>query len=90
MWPTALLGPPWTSVEDIDERNRVLSRKLGMLCEEIDVPFLSLCQKLEGNEVCARGAEAGHGIHPSAGGYGLISKAVVEWSVWESFVRNSK
>ena len=90
MWPTAMLGPPWTSVEDVDEGNGVLSRKLGELCEEIGVPFLSLYEKLKGNEVWAREAEAGDGIHPNAGGYGLISKAVAEWSAWERFVRDGK
>jgi lysophospholipase L1-like esterase len=90
LWPTAMLGPPWTSVEDIDERNEALSRKLETLCEEIDVPFLSLYQKLEGNGVWAKEAEAGDGIHPNAGGYGLISKAVAEWDAWERFVRDGK
>ena len=90
LWPTAMLGPPWTSVEDIDERNGALSRELETLCEEIDVPFLSLYQKLEGNGVWAKEAKAGDGIHPNAGGYGLISKAVAEWDAWEDFVRNGK
>ena len=53
MWPTAMLGPPWTSVEDIDERNGALSSKLAQLCEELDVPFLSLYQSLEGNGLWA-------------------------------------
>jgi lysophospholipase L1-like esterase len=90
MWPTAMLGPPWTSVKDIDERNGVLSSKLAELCKEIDVPFLPLYQKLEGNGVWAKEAEAGDGIHPNAGGYGLISKAVAEWDAWEKFVRDGK
>jgi lysophospholipase L1-like esterase len=90
MWPTVMLGPPWTSVEDVDERNGVLSRKLGELCEDIDVPFLPLYEKLKGNEVWAREAEAGDGIHPNSGGYELISKAVVEWDAWEGFVRDGK
>jgi lysophospholipase L1-like esterase len=87
MWPTAMLGPPWTSVEDIDERNEVLSQKLETLCGEIDVPFLSLYRRMEGNGVWAREAEAGDGIHPNAGGYRLISKAVANWDAWERFVR---
>lgn len=90
MWPTAMLGPPWTSVEDIDERNAALSQKFETLCEEIDVPFISLYQKLEGNGVWAREAEAGDGIHPNTGGYSLLSQAVAEWDAWESFVRNGK
>ena len=88
IWPTAMLGPPWTSVEDIDERNEALSRKLETLCEEIAVPYLSLYQKLAGNGVWAKEAEAGDGIHPNAGGYELISKAVAECKAWEAFVRN--
>lgn len=90
MWPTVMLGPPWTSVEDVDEGNGLLSRRLAELCEEIDVPFLALYERLEGNDVWAREAEAGDGIHPNAGGYGLISKAVGEWDVWEDFVRDGK
>lgn len=90
MWPTAMLGPPWTSVEDIDERNGDLSRELETLCDEIGVPFLPLYESLKGNGVWAREAEAGDGIHPDAGGYGLISKAVAEWDAWEEFVRNGK
>lgn len=90
LWPTAMLGPPWTSVEDIDGGNRVLSRSLAELCKEIGVPFLSLYGKMEGNEIWAKEAEAGDGIHPNAGGYGLISKAVAEWDAWERFVRYGK
>lgn len=85
-----MLGPPWTSVEDIDERNGALSSKLAQLCEELDVPFLSLYQRLEGNVLWAKEAEAGDGIHPNAGGYGLISKAVAKWDAWERFVRDGK
>ena len=90
MWPTAMLGPPWTSVEDIDERNGALSRRLERLCEEIDVPFLPLYESLKGNAVWAKEAEAGDGIHPNAGGYELISKAVAGWDAWQGFVRDGK
>ncbi|KAM0705921.1 hypothetical protein Q7P35_007281 [Cladosporium inversicolor] len=90
LWPTAMLGPPWTSVEDVDEGNVALSRKLEDLCKEIDVPFLSLYEKMEGNEIWAKEAKAGDGIHPNAGGYWLISKAVSEWDAWERFVRDGK
>jgi lysophospholipase L1-like esterase len=88
-WPTAMLGPPWTSVRDVDEGNRLLSREFGGLCEEIGVPFLALYDLLEGNEVWAREAEAGDGIHPNAGGYELIARAVGEWEGWEEFVRGA-
>jgi acyl-CoA thioesterase-1 len=90
LWPTVMLGPPWTSVEEVDDGNGPLSRKLGQLCKEIDVPFLALYGKMEGNEVWAREAEAGDGIHPNSGGYGLIAKVVAEWDAWERFVRNGK
>jgi lysophospholipase L1-like esterase len=59
------------------------------LCEEIGVPFLALYDLLEGNEVWAREAEAGDGIHPNAGGYELITRAVGEWEGWEEFVRGA-
>jgi acyl-CoA thioesterase-1 len=82
-----MLGPPWTSVEDVDEGNRLLSRELGRLCQEIGVPFLALYDMLAGNAVWAREAEAGDGIHPNARGYELIAKTVGEWEDWEGFVR---
>jgi lysophospholipase L1-like esterase len=88
-WPTAMLGPPWTSVKDVDEGNRLLSREFRQLCKEIGVPFLALYDLLEGNEVWAREAEAGDGIHPNAGGYELIARAVGEWEDWEGFVRGA-
>lgn len=90
MWPTVMLGPPWTSVGDVDEENEALSRELGELCEKIDVPFLALYDGMDGNEVWAREAEAGDGIHPNAGGYELIAKAVAGWDKWDRFVRVSK
>jgi len=51
-----MLGPPWTSVQDVDDGNGVLSRKLRDMCEKIDVPFLALYDGMEGNEVWAREA----------------------------------
>jgi acyl-CoA thioesterase-1 len=84
-----MLGPPWTSVEDVDEGNRLLSRELGRLCQEIGVPFLALYDMLAGNAVWAREAEAGDGIHPNARGYELIAKTVGEWEDWEGFVRGA-
>ena len=87
LWPTVMLGPPWTSVQDVDDGNGVLSRKLRDMCEKIDVPFLALYDGMEGNEVWAREAEAGDGIHPNAGGYDLIAKAVAGWDKWDKFVR---
>jgi len=88
LWPTMMLGPPWTSVEEIDDGNGNLSRKLEQLCDESEVPFLALYGKMEGNETWAREAEAGDGIHPNAGGYELMANAVMGWDRWERFVRN--
>jgi lysophospholipase L1-like esterase len=90
MWPTAMLGPPWTSVEDMDERNGILSQKLETLCGEVGVLFLPVYEKSEGNGVWAKEAKAGDGIHPNAGGYALIAKVVAEWDVWGRFVREGK
>lgn len=74
-------------MQDVDDGNGVLSRKLRDMCEKIDVPFLALYDGMEGNEVWAREAEAGDGIHPNAGGYDLIAKAVAGWDKWDKFVR---
>jgi acyl-CoA thioesterase-1 len=85
-----MLGPPWTSVEDMDERNGILSQKLETLCGEVGVLFLPVYEKSEGNGVWAKEAKAGDGIHPNAGGYALIAKVVAEWDGWGRFVREGK
>ena len=84
--PTLMIGPPCTGEASLDERVRRLSERLGPICQELLVPFLSIFPLLEGVEVWRDEAQRGDGVHPNRGGYELIYDAILRWQPWREWL----
>lgn len=62
-----------------------LSARYAGLAADLGVPYLDLYAKLSGNRRWAESLAAGDGVHPSGGGYQLLSELLgcwVDWRVW--------
>ena len=85
-WPTLMVGPPCTGDDALDARVRILSERLEQACQELEVPYLPLFLRLQGNAVWRLEAEQGDGIHPNRAGYAMISEAVLNWQPWRRWL----
>ena len=85
-WPTLMIGPPCTGEAALDLCVKRLSGRIGLLCEELSVPFLPVFKHVEGRDSWRREAERGDGIHPNREGYSLIYDAVLMWQPWRDWV----
>jgi acyl-CoA thioesterase-1 len=84
--PTIMIGPPCSGDAALDGRVRRLSDQLGVLCEELSIPFLSAFEAVYGSVIWQRDAERGDGIHPNRDGYSLLYEAVLAWNSWREWV----
>ena len=84
--PTLMIGPPPTSDDELNWRVKHLSDRLGALCNELSVPFLSPWDRLLADDTWRRDVEAGDGAHPNSRGYTVLADLIMEWPPWRSWV----
>ena len=70
----------------IDEVRIHLTRRLAQVAGDAAVPFLDLRAVIPDWSVWHAEAKAGDGVHPNAGGYGLIADAVIAWKPWRDWL----
>jgi len=84
--PTLMIGPgPIAGHDAANARIRELSAAYAALCERIGVPYLGICGSLLSSATWNEEATAGDGVHPNAGGYGLVADAIWAWGAWQSW-----
>jgi lysophospholipase L1-like esterase len=84
--PTLMIGPPPTSDNELNRRVKHLSDRLGALCNDLSIPFLSPWDRLLTDDTWRRDVEAGDGAHPNRGGYTVLADLIMEWPPWRSWV----
>ena len=84
-YPVLMIGPP--AIADTDQNQRItqLSDQYAVLCAELDVPYLAVCEALMRSPVWIQEAVAGDGAHPGAGGYTELAKLILNWSAWQAW-----
>lgn len=87
--PTLMVGPPPTGDAELDARVKRLSDRLGDLCDDLSVPFLSPWDHLMASDHWLAEAAAGDGAHPNRGGYAALAELVTAWPAWRSWVERS-
>ncbi len=86
-YPVLMVGPPPTVDAEKNEDTARLSKKLGLVCKELEVPYLDVFATLKESGTWIREAEAYDGSHPRAGGYSELAALVQEWPVWLSWFK---
>jgi lysophospholipase L1-like esterase len=88
--PTLMIGPPPTSDDELNARVVHLSDRLGALCDDLSIPFLSPLQRLLSDETWRRDVEAGDGAHPNSSGYAVLAGLIMEWPPWRAWVNDER
>jgi acyl-CoA thioesterase-1 len=89
--PTLMIGPGIVADDrEANERIRSLSADYAELCEQIDVPYLEICELLLASPTWTQEALAGDGAHPNRGGYTIAARAVSNWRSWRNWVETSR
>ncbi|MEI9891258.1 MAG: GDSL-type esterase/lipase family protein [Caulobacteraceae bacterium] len=70
----------------IDEVRKQLSKRLAQAAADAAVPFMDIRSAVGDWSVWHEEALAGDGIHPNAGGYGLVAEAVIAWKPWQDWL----
>ena len=79
-----VVGPAAIDDEAENERIAELSRALEDLCQQREVPFVSLVEELRHSQAWRRELAAGDGAHPGARGYEEMARLVLAagWIDW--------
>ncbi|THB66002.1 MAG: hypothetical protein D6E12_11455 [Desulfovibrio sp.] len=83
-----MIGPPAVAAPEFAQRAAALSTALGELCEELDVPFLSILPELQESEIYMADLASGDGVHPGSGGYANIFRLVEGWDAWRAWLKD--
>ena len=81
-YPTLMVGPCPNTDPDQCERMRSLDGKLGDVCMDLGVPYLSVFEALRSSDVWMHEVGLIDGSHPSAGGYTALADLVMLWPEW--------
>ncbi len=84
--PTLMIGPPSTADAELDLRVRRLSDRIGLLCHDLRVPFLSSWDHVANSDAWRQEALRGDGVHPNREGYALLFSLVSSWPAWRDWV----
>lgn len=85
LFPVLMVGPPPIADDDMNRRAESLTAAYAELCEELDVPYLSVYQPLSENALWMQEVTAVDGAHPAASGYLAFSQLVTDWPAWQSW-----
>ena len=77
-----MIGMP--SIDD-EEQNKVikeLDTKYQVLCNELNIPYLSIYEKLANDKIWKSEVSSNDGAHPKDKGYELLASFIKKWNSW--------
>jgi len=80
-----MVGPALVSEAAQNQRICDLSVQLAALCQELEVPFLAIAERLQASTVWIPEAIANDGAHPGAAGYEELAELVRGWWAWQGW-----
>ena len=70
---------------DDEEQNKVikeLDAKYQVLCNELNIPYLSIYEKLANDKIWKSEVSSNDGAHPKDKGYELLASFIKKWNSW--------
>jgi len=70
---------------DDEEQNKVikeLDTKYQVLCNELNIPYLSIYERLANDKIWKSEVSSNDGAHPRDKGYELLANFIEEWTGW--------
>ncbi|MBW4636897.1 MAG: lipase [Gloeocapsa sp. UFS-A4-WI-NPMV-4B04] len=82
LYPILMVSPP--QIADNEQNRRIvdLSEQFGLLCQELDVPYLNVFPVLEKSRIWMNEVRGYDGAHPRAAGYREFAEIVQNWEAW--------
>lgn len=82
LYPILMVSPP--PIADNEQNRRIvdLSEQFGLLCQELDVPYLNVFPVLEKSSIWMNEVREYDGAHPRAAGYREFAEIVQNWKAW--------
>lgn len=85
-FPTIIVGPPPVLEEGHNQRIALLSNRLAVMCETLEVPYLEVFAPLQQVSIWKEEVATNDGAHPRAAGYIALTRLVQEWTAWKSWL----
>jgi lysophospholipase L1-like esterase len=82
MYDVSMIGVPPIDDDEQNIRIKELDRKYQELCEKLNIPYLSIFNKLYDNEVWREEISLNDGAHPGSKGYEILSNFIKDWDGW--------
>lgn len=90
-YPILMIGPPAIAADpDHNERVKDLSENLGILSQELDVPYLDLWTPLSRSSIWLNDIKARDGYHPGSTGYTEMAVIIQKWSAWLDWFKRDR
>ncbi|EAW38621.1 Lipolytic enzyme, G-D-S-L [Lyngbya sp. PCC 8106] len=80
-----MIGPP--PIADVEQNQRIgeLSKKMQLICEQVNIPYLDVFTPLKYSKVWRSEVENYDGAHPREKGYAKFADLVKSWSAWQAW-----
>lgn len=82
-YPVLMISPP--PIADREQRERIgaLTQQLGVLCQDLQIPFLDVFTSLLNSPIWMQEVTQGDGSHPQAAGYEVWAQQIQSWPGWQ-------
>lgn len=88
-WPVFMIGVVPMDAEETRARCQVLDRAFSVLCGRLEVPFVSVFDRLAATPLWFDEVRAGDGAHPAAGGYSRMAEIVLASDAWQRWITSA-
>lgn len=84
-FPVLMVSAPAIADPEQTARIEVLSSRMSIVCQKLDVPYLDVVTPLKNSPIWMQEVAASDGAHPVAGGYRELASLVQNWSAWQAW-----
>ena len=77
-----MIGPPSIASDEQNRRIKLYNRAYEQVCQELEIPFLSVFERVEYDDVWKNEVSSNDGAHPREKGYQLLADFIKSWHGW--------
>nr|WP_313940896.1 MULTISPECIES: GDSL-type esterase/lipase family protein [Calothrix] len=85
LYPVLMVSPPPCTDEAQNQRIANLVQEFGLVCQELNIPYLNIFQYLQKSTIWREEARNYDGAHPRACGYEEFAQLVDRWEAWKNW-----
>jgi len=77
-----MIGPPAIGSDEQNKRIKQYNNTYQQVCQELEIPFLSIFERVKNDKVWRTEVSSNDGAHPREQGYNLLANFIKSWDGW--------